>query len=390
VSSDTDLTACRRALLDRHCALSDRAGWLQSMVTILPLAAIWGAIWVCTSLSGGATATWAVALTALMSLFLLRVFVLMHECGHDSLFHSASLNRAFGFAFGVLAGMPQPVWSRNHQYHHSTNGNWDRYRGPLNVIQVDEYRRLSAPDQRRYCWLRSVWLAPLGGFLYLIVSPRLNWIRASVQLMRLIARHLVRRLGQPRAAPTRTEAPDSVAALLAGFKTPYCASLQDYLHMLGNNVALLSLWVAMAWAIGPLLFFACYFGAVSLAGAGAIVLFSVQHNFEHAYASMEKNWNRDQGVMEGTSFLQLPPWLNWFTANIAFHHIHHLCARVPNYRLAECHRQHQHLFTTVHRLRLAQIPTSLRFILWDSHAQRLISVAEMRAIPAYRDAVGAS
>lgn len=361
----SNLKECRRALLHGHGALSDGIGLLQSAATLLALAALWLGIWACTRPDHAASLGWTVALTALMSLFLLRVFVLMHECGHASLFRSAPLNRGFGFAFGVLAGMPQPVWSRNHHFHHSTNGNWDRYRGPLSVLKVDDYRRLSAPDQRRYRYTRSLWAAPLGGLLYLVVAPRLNWIKASVQLLGHIG-------ARRRSAP-----PASWAEIREEFKTPYCASIQDYGHMLWNNVALLGLWAAMAWAIGPLAFFACYVCAVSLAGGGAIVLFSVQHNFEHAYAATELRWDRDLGVLQGTSFLQLPFWLNWLTANIAYHHIHHLCARIPNYRLARCHREQQHHFAGVRRLRLAQIPDALKFILWDSAAQRLVSVAEL-------------
>ncbi len=85
--------------------------------------------------------------------------------------------------------------------------------------------------------------------------------------------------------------------------------------------------------------------------------------------------------MKGTSFLVLPRWLNWFTANIAYHHVHHLSARIPNYCLAECHHQYQHLFTDVKRIRLSDLPKSLNYILWDTRSRRIVSAAECRQQP---------
>ena len=119
-----------------------------------------------------------------------------------------------------------------------------------------------------------------------------------------------------------------------------------------------------------------YLVSTSLAGGAGIVLFTVQHNFEHSYASGDEGWDRDTAAIEGTSFLVLPGWLNWFTANIAYHHIHHLSARIPNYCLARCHRENEPLFADVVRIRLSQIHASLKYILWDTRARRIISVAE--------------
>ena len=136
------------------------------------------------------------------------------------------------------------------------------------------------------------------------------------------------------------------------------------------------LWSLMAWSIGPTLFFACYVVSASLAGAAAIVLFTVQHNFEHSYASGDEGWDSDIAAIRGTSFLVLPGWLNWFTADIAHHHIHHLSARIPNYRLLRCHKEYEHLFSDVTRVTLSQVPKALKCILWDTRLQRIISIAE--------------
>src|SRR5580704_6428948 len=146
--------------------------------------------------------------------------------------------------------------------------------------------------------------------------------------------------------------------------------------MLWNNLVLLSAWGIMCWYCGSALFFTIYLLSVSLAGGLGIVLFTVQHNFEHAYASGSERWDYDAGAIEGTSFLALPGWLNWFTVNIGYHHIHHLSANIPNYCLVECHDEYQHLFSRVTRVKLSEVLGALKCILWDTRAQRIISVAE--------------
>jgi len=262
--------------------------------------------------------------------------------------------------------MPQYVWSQHHNYHHLHNGNWDKYRGPLSTLSVEEYAALSGGKQRLYRHARHVALAPLGGFVYLIFNPRYNWLKGCVGLLR----HTLRaKLAQPHI-PISTHA--------AGFKTRYWESAKEFWHMTGNNLVLLAVWLALCMAVGVGSFSAIYLISLSLAGGAGIVLFTVQHNFEHAYAADSARWDCDRGSMKGTSYLVLPAWLNWFTANIGYHHIHHLSAAIPNYGLVRCHDEYRHLFDDVSRLRLSQVHASLKCILWDRKAQRIISVAEYR------------
>jgi omega-6 fatty acid desaturase (delta-12 desaturase) len=341
----------KRALIQRFAQTDNWRAFLQAGSTLLLLALLWLAVAWSLDVSWWLTAL----LVPLLSLMLLRVFVLMHECGHNSLFGNASLNRGFGFVFGVLCGMPQQVWSQHHQFHHANNGNWDKYRGPLNVITVDEYAALTPQQQARYRRSRSIWLAPLAGFMYLLFNPRINWLRGSIGLLR----HTL-------ARPAGT------------FSCRYWSDAQQYRAMSWNNLALLPLWLLLGWALGPLPFVLVYVASLSLAGGAGIVLFTVQHNFDHAYASSNQGWDYDQAALHGTSFLILPGWLNWLTLDIAYHHIHHLSARIPNYRLRACHAENAALFGDVPRITLAQIPRSLQCILWDKQAQRIISVAQYR------------
>ena len=356
------------ALIGQQYRADDARGFAQVLTTLGPLGALWYAV----APSAGVSLWLTAAVTLLMTLFLMRAFVLMHECGHASLFRTAWLNRAFGFAFGIVSGMPQFVWSKHHAYHHATNGNWAKYRGPLNTRSVDEFRAMTGRQQRRYELARNIWLAPLGGFLYLIFNPRLTWLEGSLGFVAHVLKGMVTQPG----VTFRTHA--------AGFKTPYWIDAREYWHMFWNNVVLLSAWVLMSSWIGPALFFSVYLASVSLAGGVVIVIFAVQHNFEHSYATGSEGWDSDTAAVRGTSILVLPRWLDWFTAHIAYHHIHHLSARIPNYYLVECHREHQHLFSDVRRIRLSEVHAAMQHILWDIQSRRIISVAEYRQLEARR------
>jgi omega-6 fatty acid desaturase (delta-12 desaturase) len=357
--------ACKRAIVDGHATPSDARGALQILSVFAPIAGLWILI----SQMAQDRPWLVVVATAVMSLFLLRGFVLMHDAGHHSLYRSKGLNRATGFLLGVLSGLPQQVWAENHRYHHVTNGNWAKYRGPLNVACVTDYLAMDARQQRRYRNTRDILMSPVAGCLYFLVNPRITWFRATFQLLR---HRLARLAGHdvPVDAPLRN-----------------CASMAHYRYMTWNNLLLLAIWGAMAWAVGPWLFFAVYIVSGSLAGGFGIVLFTVQHNFEHSYASADEGWCRDEAALHGTSFLTLPRWLDWFTADSAYHHVHHLCASIPNYRLKACHLEHAQFFSSVTRVGLFEIPAALKHILWDVAARRLVSVADvMERAPVLREA----
>jgi omega-6 fatty acid desaturase (delta-12 desaturase) len=360
VVSHENLRREKCAMIGRYARSDDVKGLTQVFTTLVPFALLWwAAIW-----SAGVSPWLTVIPLLLISFFTVRVFGLMHECGHGSLFRSPWLNRAVGFILGVVSGMPQYVWAQHHNYHHAHNGNWDRYRGPYTTLSVDEYAALSRAQQRFYRSKCNVLAAPLVGFIYLIFNPRFTWMKGSIGILA----HTVRqKLAQPGV---------SLRAHAASFRTRYWNSSREYWHMLWNNVVLLGIWVLMCWACGMARFFSIYLVSVSIAGAVGIVLFTVQHNFEHSYASDNANWNLDTGAIEGTSFLVLPRWLNWFTVNIGYHHVHHLSAGIPNYCLVECHNEFQHLFGRVTRLKLCEVLDALDCILWDTRTQRIISIVE--------------
>jgi omega-6 fatty acid desaturase (delta-12 desaturase) len=350
----------KRDIIRRHSRSDNLKGLGQVASTLLPLGLLWWAAVLSVPVSLLLTA----GLILLISLFNLRVFALLHECGHGSLCRSRWLNRSVGFVFGVVSGMPQYVWAQHHDYHHRTNGNWDKYRGALTTLAVEEYAALGAAQQKMYRRMRNIAMAPLAGFVYLIFNPRFTWLKGSLEFL---AHVVSAKLAQPRVA-LRVHA--------RSFTTRYWQSAREYRHMFWNNVVLLSVWGLMCWLIDPAHFFFIYLVSVSLAGGAGIVLFTVQHNFEHSYAVGSEGWDIDAGALAGTSFLILPRWLNWFTANIGYHHVHHISAAIPNYCLVKCHQENEQLFTSVTRIRLSQIQAALKCILWDRRAQRIISIAE--------------
>jgi omega-6 fatty acid desaturase (delta-12 desaturase) len=353
----------KRAIVGPFCVPDDWRASVQVLTTIVPIALLWWA-----AARGASVSVWIpAAVVPLLALFTLRAFTLMHDCGHDSLFRRRAVNKACGFGLGVLTGMPQQVWAKHHNFHHAHNGDWEVYRGPYATRSVAEYEAMSAGDRRFYRGKCSILASPIAGFVYLVFNPRFTWLIGSLGCAAHVFTSLLRR---PKAP---------LGEHVASYTTRYWKSRTEYRQMTANNLTLLVLWAMMSWAIGPGLFFAVYVSSVSLAGAAGIVLFTVQHNFEHSYASETKDWDYDEGALTGTSLLLLPAWLNWFTLDIAFHHVHHLSTAIPNYRLADCHRAFPDLFAGVTRIRFAEIPASLHCVLWDVPARRIISLAEWQA-----------
>ena len=354
--------ACKQAMIEKHGKPDDFRGLFELLGALLPLGLFW---WLAIRLAP--VSLWLTAGAGVFIVaFLVRCFALMHECGHYSLFRSRRFNRYAGFVLGVINGMPQQVWAQNHNYHHVCNGDWERYKGPYTTKSVDEYAALSPGMQRLYRTRCSVLVTPLVGFIYLIFNPRFNWMRGSIAFLL----HMAGVSKAARGVPLRQRA--------ASFRTRIWRNRKDYWHMFWNNTVLLSLWAAMSWLCGPALFFTVYLITLSLAGAIGIILFTVQHNFEGSYASFTADWDYDAGAISGTSYMLLPAWLNWLTANMAYHHIHHLSTAIPGYRLAECHREFEHLFVDVSRLRLSQVHHALKCILWDTQKRQIVTFAEYR------------
>lgn len=303
-----------------------------------------------------------VPIVVLLSLFLTRSFSLMHDCGHYSLFRRARVNRCFGFLLGVINGLPQYPWSRGHAFHHKHNGNWDRYRGPVAINSVDQFDALSPLRQRLYVMLLHPLMLFPGGFFYLIIKPR-------VQLLCGLLNYIPHAIGCLFRRQWRG---------LFAYKSKFWYTNGEFWDLFFNNICVLGLWYVCGEVMGHGFFWAIYAPVMMNAAAIFICVFFIQHNFEESYAHRDEGWNYLAGAMEGSSYLKLPAIFNWFTADIGYHNIHHLCERIPNYYLAACHRSNAALLANVTILHMSDIQKCFGYILWDAARDRLITVAEHR------------
>ncbi len=350
----------KNALVKQYSARSNLKAYIQIVVTLFPFFFLlyisshsfyenpWLALIACT----------------IWIFFVLRVFVMMHDCGHGCLFNHSAPNRIVGFVLGVLCGVPQYVWSKHHDYHHATNGNWQKYQGPLSVLSSTEYLNLDAKGKKAYKNNRNILLAPFGGFLYFIFNPRFTFFKGTLDC----CIHLVKQKWQHPHL--------SISSHVQTFKTQYWNTWREYAHMAANNIVLLLSWTAASYYFGVIEFFTVYIIGLSVAGGIGIILFTVQHNFEGSYAAGDKGWNYFTAALQGTSYLKLPLVLQWFTANIGYHHIHHLSARIPSYNLVQCHNENHSLFKGVKRLTIRDIPAAFKHIIWDEEKQQLISIEQ--------------
>ncbi|MFK5912953.1 MAG: fatty acid desaturase [Woeseiaceae bacterium] len=310
-----------------------------------------------------------IGIVLLLALFIVRVFMIMHDCGHKSLFKTQGFNVIVGFFSGVVVGIPQYVWSKHHNYHHATNGDWEKYKGPLNVLTTKQYEKLTPGQQLKYKLARNIFISPVAAFLYFIFNPRFNWMLGSLLFIINVIKQKV------------TSPSTSLKNIINSQESRFWKTSTEYLHMTLNNIVLISIWGAASLYFGATAFFTVYVISLSLAGAAGLLVFTLQHNFEDSYASDTEHWSYYQAALTGTSFYTVPKFFNWFGADIAYHHVHHLSAGIPNYNLAACHKEYAHLFEDVKRIRFRDVTKEFKFILWDKENHKIISIKQFEAIP---------
>jgi len=311
-------------------------GIFQVVNSVVPFALLW--FLMLTSLEYSYWIT--LLLTPLASGFLVRLFIIQHDCGHGSFFGSRTANNTLGFVLGVLTLTPYAFWRRTHAIHHATSGNLDhRGFGDVTTLTVNEYLALTRWRRLRYRLYRN----PL---ILFGVGP----------VFEFILRH---RFPVPTPRSWRKE----------------------WASVLWTNLALLVV-VAVMWkTIGIKAFLAVQLPITLVAGTVGVWLFYIQHQFEDTYWEKDDPWNYHAAGLEGSSFYDLPRILHWFTGNIGVHHVHHLSSRIPNYRLQQCLRENPEL-QRVTRLSFWGSLKCARLKLWDEDRKVLVGFRQLRAIRA--------
>jgi omega-6 fatty acid desaturase (delta-12 desaturase) len=268
---------------------------------------------------------------------LVRLFMIQHDCGHGSFFRSRIANDWVGRAIGVVTLTPYDYWRHNHARHHASSGNLEqRGLGDIDTLTVREF--LAQPRWRRllYRLYRHPTVMFGVGPAYLFVLKH----RLPIGMMR-------------------------------GGRKPWLSTM-------GTNAAIAAVVAVMIRLVGYGPFLLVHLPIVVLAASIGVWLFYVQHQFEDTYWSHDEDWNFHEAALHGSSHYHLPVVLRWFTANIGIHHIHHLCSRIPCYRLPDVLRDHPQL-AGVGRMTLLQSLRSVRLVLWDEERLQLISFGEARA-----------
>jgi omega-6 fatty acid desaturase (delta-12 desaturase) len=265
------------------------------------------------------------------ALLLVRLFAIQHDCGHGSFFASRRANDLLGRVLGVLTLTPYACWRKSHAIHHANSGNLDRRgTGDVRTLTVREYQSLSLRWRLRYrVYRHPMVLFGLGPIFLFAIHHRI-----------------------PTVSPFR--------------------HWKIWGSILGTNAALAAIVTLILLTVGGRALMLGYLPVILLAASTGIWLFFIQHQFEHAYWASGPDWNFHAAALNGSSFYDLPAVLHWLTGYIGFHHIHHVCSKIPNYRLRECFDENPE-FRDARRLTLRDSLKCSRHSLWDEERQLLVS-----------------
>ena len=344
----------------------------QIISTIIPIISIWLIVYqiVNHSFSILIKGFLLMPIICLLTLFSSRTFSLMHDCGHNSLFTKHKLNRFFGFLLGLVNGIPQKSWSIDHAFHHRNNGNWEIYKGPIDVLSLDDYNSLSEREKFLYKLSRNwVMLFP-GGFYYLVLKPRLGLFIIIINFSKDILKETFIKIKNREIS--------KLLAINSKVKPPfsdYGDNFSELFELVINNIIVIIGWIFMCKWLGLVFFLSFYSVVLTLSASILICVFFVQHNYENAYAKKTKNWDIVDGAILGSSNLDIPNWLNWFLADIYFHSIHHLSEKIPNYNLRACHKANIHLLHNSKFLQLRDFSNCFKYIIWDNKNEKLIPIS---------------
>lgn len=302
----------------------------QMINTIVPFFILWFLAYESLAISIWLT----IPIAILASGFVIRIFIIFHDCAHLAYFKNKKANRIIGTITGIMTLFPYEQWKYEHSIHHATSSNLDkRGTGDVWVMTVDEYVSASIWGRLAYRFYRNpLVLFGLGPFYLYLIKSRFN--RKGAKRKERINTYIV-------------------------------------------NIAIVLLYSLLIWAVGWQAVLIIQIPILMIAGSFGIWLFYVQHQFEDSYFENEEEWDFVKAAVEGSSFYKLPKVLQWITGNIGYHHVHHLIPRVPNYNLEEAHAstpelQHVTIITLKTSLQ------SIHFRLYDEKNKTFVTFKEIK------------
>ncbi len=303
----------------------------QILTSYLPFLALWVLMYFSTSWSYFIT----LGLAAIAAFFLVRIFIIQHDCGHQSFFKSKKLNNVIGVVSSFFSAIPYKYWSRTHTEHHARNGQLEhRGIGDIDFLTTEEYDQLSKWGKLKYRFMRS----PIIQFL--VVPVTYFAIMLRLPFIRLTGWNKIR------------------------------------WHYLLNNLMILAVYATMILMLGWKKFIMVHIPVLLLFSIIAFWFFYVQHQHENNYKEVESKWDHLLASIRGSTFYKLPRLFQWLTGNIGFHHIHHLNSRIPNYNLARCAKENPQFNKFVPTLSFRQSLKTIHHKLWDGKTQRMITFKE--------------
>jgi acyl-lipid omega-6 desaturase (Delta-12 desaturase) len=309
-----------------------RKAVVQMLNSFLPFVALWVAMYLLLDVS-----FWLVLpLAAVNAFFLVRIFIIQHDCGHQSFTRSRKANDIIGEVCSMVSFMPYRYWAKSHNFHHGHNGVLWEHRdiGDINLLTVKEFKALSRWRKIHYLLFRSFpVLFVIGPAWYLLIQNRLPLIR------------------------------------LKGWEHAHRALLKHNLLLVGVHIGIILLlgYKAFLMVHLPILLF---FAAI------AIWFFYVQHQHETAYKEWKDKWDYIRAAVQGSTYYKLPRLFHWLTGNIGYHHIHHLNPLVPNYQLARCHHENPILDRVANKITFLESLKCIFHKFWDEEQERMISLRE--------------
>ena len=305
----------------------------ELLITLGPFLALWAGIWGLMQ----AGHYWAVAGFIPAGALLVRLFIIQHDCGHQSMFSNRKVNDWIGRFIGILTLTPYDHWKRGHALHHASSGNLDRRgMGDVVTLTVEEYESSSKWERLKYRMYRHpIVMFGIGPAYVFFLYNRLP-----------------------------------IGAMKNGVK-PWASTLL-------TNLGVALLYGVLIWAVGWKIFVLIQIPTVLVAASIGVWMFYVQHQFDETHWSRTSEWTRENAALQGSSFYDLPKWLMWATGNIGVHHVHHLSARIPFYQLPRILKAHPEL-KSVGRLTFIQSLKCVKLALWNEAEQRMVSFRMAKA-----------